>query len=59
MGRDVALFLMRAAGMLIAGMLLFAVFAHAHAQTQVPTSDNHGLKRFSSDNYAAVATFTQ
>jgi len=43
MGRDVALFLMRAAGMLIAGMLLFAVFGHAHAQTQVPTGDNYAM----------------
>ena len=41
MGRDVALFLMRAAGMLIAGMLLFAVFGHVHAQTRVPTGDNY------------------
>jgi hypothetical protein len=31
MGRDVSLFLMRAAGILIAGMLLFAVFSRAHA----------------------------
>ena len=53
MGRDVALFLMRAAGMLIAGMLLFAVFGHAHAQTQVPMGDNYGLKHFSGDNYVA------
>jgi len=41
MGRDVALFLMRAAGMLIAGMLLFAVFGHAHAQTRIHTGDNY------------------
>jgi hypothetical protein len=44
---------MRAAGMLIAGMLLFAVFGHAHAQTQVPMGDNYGLKHFSGDNYVA------
>jgi hypothetical protein len=31
MDRNVALFLTRAMGMLIAGMLLFAVFGHAHA----------------------------
>ena len=33
MGRTVSLFLVRAFGMLLAGMLLYAVFAPAHAQT--------------------------
>src|SRR5215469_12506114 len=59
MGRDISLLLMRAAGILLAGMLLFAVFGHAHAQTQTPQSqtlqnqagDNYGLKRFDGDNY--------
>src|SRR5580698_755511 len=50
MGRTVSLFLVRAAGMLIAGMLLFAVFGHAHAQT----AENYGLKRFDGDNYDSV-----
>jgi len=40
---------MRAAAIFIAGMLLFAVFAHAHAQSS--TGDNYGLKRFDGDNY--------
>jgi hypothetical protein len=41
MGRSLPVFLMRAAGILIAGMLLFSVFAHAHAWTiaaSVPTA---------------------
>jgi len=52
MGRSLPIFLMRAAGIFIAGMLLFSVFAHAHAQTvATPAGDNYGLKRFSGDNY--------
>ena len=51
MGRSLPIFLMRAAGIVIAGMLLFSVFAHAHAQTATPAGDNYGLKRFSGDNY--------
>ena len=54
MEQSVSLFLMRAAGMLMAGMLLFAVFAPAHAQTQTPTGDNYGLKRFDGDNYDII-----
>jgi protein involved in polysaccharide export with SLBB domain len=50
MGRTISLFLVRAAGMLIAGMLLFAVFGHARAQT----AENYGLKRFDGDNYDSV-----
>ncbi len=50
MGRTVSLFLMRAAGMLLAGMLLFAVFAPAHAQTDA----SYGLKRFPGDNYDSL-----
>lgn len=38
---------MRLAGIGLAGMLLFALFARAHAQGQ----DNYGLKRFPGDNY--------
>lgn len=57
MGRTISIFLMRAMGMLLAGMLLFAVFGHAHAQTvgnQVTgnqAGDDYGLKRFPGDNY--------
>lgn len=66
MGRTISLFLMRAAGMFLAGMLLFAVFGHAHAQTAGQASgnqtgnnqtvgnqagDDYGLKRFSGDDY--------
>jgi len=50
MGRTVSLFLMRAFGMLLAGMLLYAVFAPAHAQTDA----SYGLKRFPGDNYDSV-----
>ena len=50
MGRTVSLFLMRAFGMLLAGMLLFAVFVPAHAQTD----GSYGLKRFPGDNYDSV-----
>ena len=56
MGRAVSLFLMRVAGIVIAGMLLFAVFGHAHAQTtNNQVGDNYGLKRFSGDNYDSLA----
>jgi polysaccharide export outer membrane protein len=41
---------MRAAGLLIAGLLLFAVFSNARAQT----SGDYGLKRFPGDNYDSV-----
>jgi protein involved in polysaccharide export with SLBB domain len=55
MGRTVSLFLMRAAGILVAGMLLFAVFNHAHAQTtNNQAGDSYGLKRFPGDNYDSV-----
>src|ERR1700761_813854 len=40
MGRTISLFLVRAAVLLLAGMLLFAVFGHAHAQTSNPTGSN-------------------
>jgi protein involved in polysaccharide export with SLBB domain len=46
MSRFLPLLLMRAATIVVAGLLLFAVFGHAHAQ-----DDNYGLKRFSGDNY--------
>jgi polysaccharide export outer membrane protein len=49
--KSVSLFLVRAAGMLLAGMLLFAIFAPAHAQTSAGAGDNYGLKRFNGDNY--------
>jgi len=51
MGRSFPLFLMRATGIVLAGMLLFALFGHAHAQAQ---DDNYGLKRFPGDNYDSV-----
>jgi polysaccharide export outer membrane protein len=41
---------MRATGIVLAGMLLFALFGHAHAQ-QSSQNDNYGLKRFPGDNY--------
>ena len=40
MGRTIPLFLLRASSILIAGMLLFAVFGHAHAENL----DGYGLK---------------
>jgi protein involved in polysaccharide export with SLBB domain len=46
MGRFVSIFLVRAAGMVLAAMLLFAVFGHARAD-----DTNYGLKRFGGDNY--------
>lgn len=48
MGRSLPVFLTRASAMLIAGMLLFALFGHAHAQAR---NDNYGLNRFPGDNY--------
>jgi protein involved in polysaccharide export with SLBB domain len=55
MGQTLSLFLMRAAAMLMAGLLLFAVFGKAHAQTTTsPDGDNYGLKRFSGDNYDII-----
>jgi protein involved in polysaccharide export with SLBB domain len=53
MGRSFSLFLMRATGIVLAGMLLFALFGHAHAQ-QASQDDNYGLKRFPGDNYDTV-----
>ena len=53
MGRSLSLFLMRATGIVLAGMLLFALFGHAHAQ-QSSQNDNYGLKRFPGDNYDSV-----
>lgn len=47
MGRSLPLFLVRAAVIVLAGMLLFAVCNRGHAQT----TDNYGLKRFPGDNY--------
>jgi len=44
---------MRASGIVLAGMLLFALFGHARAQTG-SQNDNYGLKRFPGDNYDSV-----
>ena len=49
MGRLLPVFLMRIATLLVASLLLFAVFGEARAQ-----DDNYGLKRFSGDNYDSV-----
>src|SRR4051812_29222366 len=51
MGQSVSLFLMRATGMIVAGMLLFALFGNAHAQ---PRNDNYGLNRYPGDNYDSL-----
>jgi polysaccharide export outer membrane protein len=51
MGQSTSLFLVRAAGMLLAGLLLFALFGHAHAQSR---TDNYGLTRFPGDNYDTI-----
>ncbi len=51
MGPSVSLFLVRAAGMVLAGLLLFALFGHAHAQAR---NDTYGLARFPGDNYDTV-----
>src|SRR6185503_4444732 len=53
MGRSLSLFLMRASGIVLAGMLLFALCGHARAQTG-SQNDNYGLKRFPGDNYDSV-----
>jgi polysaccharide export outer membrane protein len=56
MGQTLSLFLVRAAGILMAGLLLFSVFGQAHAQiVGNPAGDNYGLKRFSGDNYDILA----
>lgn len=51
MGQSTSLFLVRAAGILLAGMLLFALFGHAHAQGR---NDNYGLTRYPGDNYDTI-----
>ncbi|HEY0267277.1 MAG TPA: polysaccharide biosynthesis/export family protein [Rhizomicrobium sp.] len=50
MGQSISLFLVRAAGLLLAGMLLAAASAPARAQP----AENYGLKRFNGDNYDSV-----
>lgn len=50
MGPSVSLFLLRAAGVLLAGMLLFGLLGHARADGY----DNYGLKRFPGDNYDTI-----
>jgi protein involved in polysaccharide export with SLBB domain len=47
MGQSIPLFLTRAAAIFVAGMLLFAVRAHA-------ADGDYGLKRFPGDNYDSV-----
>lgn len=49
MGRLLPVLLMRVATLVVASLLLFAVFGKAKAQ-----DDNYGLKRFSGDNYDSV-----
>jgi polysaccharide export outer membrane protein len=49
MGPSIPLFLTRAAAIVVAGMLLFAAFSHAHA-----ADGDYGLKRFPGDNYDTV-----
>lgn len=49
MGPSIPLFLTRAAAIVLAGMLLFAAFGHAHA-----ADGDYGLKRFPGDNYDTV-----
>jgi polysaccharide export outer membrane protein len=53
MGRLLPVLLMRVATLVVASLLLFAVFGNAKAQTS-NQDDNYGLKRFSGDNYDAV-----
>ena len=48
MGQSVSTILVRAAGLLMAGLLLFSLFGHAQAQSR---SDNYGLSRYPGDNY--------
>ncbi|HSS12776.1 MAG TPA: polysaccharide biosynthesis/export family protein [Rhizomicrobium sp.] len=50
MGRLLPVLLMRVATLVMAGLLLFAVFGKAKAQ-----DDNYGLKRFSGDNYDTLS----
>lgn len=50
MGRLLPVFLMRIATLLVASLLLSAVFGKAKAQ-----DDNYGLKRFSGDNYDTIS----
>jgi len=50
MGRLLPVFLMRVATLVVASLLLFAVFGKAKAQ-----DDNYGLKRFSGDNYDTIS----
>ncbi len=52
MGQSVPLLLMRASGMLMAGLLLFSLFGEAHAQGR---SDNYGLSCYPGDNYDTLA----
>jgi protein involved in polysaccharide export with SLBB domain len=52
MGRLLPVFLMRLATLVVASLLLFAVFGHARAQSG---DDNYGLKRFSGDNYDTLS----
>ncbi len=54
MGRLLPVFLMRIAAFFVAGLLLFAVFGKAHAQSAYQ-DDNYGLKRFSGDNYDTIS----
>jgi protein involved in polysaccharide export with SLBB domain len=50
MGRLLPVLLIRIATLLVASLLLFAVFGKAKAQ-----DDNYGLKRFSGDNYDTIS----
>jgi polysaccharide export outer membrane protein len=50
MGRLLPVLLMRVATLIVASLLLFAVFGQAKAQ-----DDNYGLKRFSGDNYDTIS----
>lgn len=60
MRSSVPTFLVRAAAMLVAAMLLFAALGgRAHAQTidqKIDQPDNYGLKRFPGDNYDSAPT---
>src|SRR5437868_10749532 len=52
MDRLLPLLLTRVAAIVVAGLLLFAVFDHAHGQQT--HADNYGLKRFPGDNYDSM-----
>src|SRR5258705_13305355 len=54
MGRLLPVLLMRVATLVVASLLLFAVFGKAKAQESKAQDDNYGLKRFSGDNYDSV-----